>query len=65
MPVLFPILAELSLARADSLLAVCGVALGLSALLARARLAPDTLLSICAFTALSAGLVARERERAR
>jgi zinc transport system permease protein len=33
-------------------------ALGLSALLARARLAPDTLLSICAFTALSAGLVA-------
>ncbi len=32
MPVLFPILAELSLARADSILAVCGVALGLSAL---------------------------------
>ena len=32
MPVLFPILAELSLARADSLLAVCGVALGLGAL---------------------------------
>ncbi len=30
----------------------------LTALLARARLAPDTLLSICAFTALSVGLVA-------
>ncbi len=30
----------------------------LTAMLARARLAPDTLLSICAFTALSVGLVA-------
>jgi zinc transport system permease protein len=33
-------------------------ALALTALLARAKLAPDTLLSICAFTSLSAGLVA-------
>lgn len=41
------------------IVAMClAFALGLSALLARARLAPDTLLSICAFTALSAGLVA-------
>ncbi len=39
--------------------ATCVVfATALTALLARARLAPDTLLSICAFTALSAGLVA-------
>jgi zinc transport system permease protein len=34
------------------------IAIVLTAMLARARLAPDTLLSICAFTALSVGLVA-------
>ncbi len=39
--------------------ALCAVfATLLTAMLARARLAPDTLLSICAFTALSVGLVA-------
>jgi zinc transport system permease protein len=39
--------------------ALCAIfAMLLTAMLARARLAPDTLLSICAFTALSVGLVA-------
>jgi zinc transport system permease protein len=38
---------------------LCAIfAMVLTAMLARARLAPDTLLSICAFTALSVGLVA-------
>lgn len=50
------------LLRVETNLAIAGVcvvfASVLTAMLARARLAPDTLLSICAFTALSAGLVA-------
>jgi zinc transport system permease protein len=50
------------LLRVETNLAIAGMcvafAVVLTALLARARLAPDTLLSICAFTALSAGLVA-------
>jgi len=50
------------LLRVEMNLAIAGVcvvfATALTAMLARARLAPDTLLSICAFTALSVGLVA-------
>jgi zinc transport system permease protein len=50
------------LLRIEPNLAIAGLcvafAAALTALLSRARLAPDTLLSICAFTALSAGLVA-------
>lgn len=50
------------LLRIEANLAIAGLcvvfATVLTGLLSRARLAPDTLLSICAFTALSAGLVA-------